>query len=54
MEAALEDFHKAIDLDAKDPEAWLWLGMGLRKENKDAEARQAFAKSLASTPIAFG
>src|SRR6516165_100512 len=49
-EAAIADFHKAIDLDAKNAEAWLWLGVALRKQNKDAEARQAFAKSLGLNP----
>ena len=47
---AIADFHKAIDLDPKNAEAWLWLGVALRKENKDAEARQAFAKSLELNP----
>ena len=28
----------------------MWLGLGLRKENKDAEARQAFQKSLELNP----
>src|SRR6202021_2646961 len=30
--AALADFHKAIELDAKNAEAYLWLGVCLRKE----------------------
>jgi tetratricopeptide (TPR) repeat protein len=47
---ALADFRKAIELDAKNAEAWMWLGLGLRKENKDAEARQAFQKSLELNP----
>jgi len=50
VEAAMADFHKSIELDSKDAEAWLWLGLGLRKENKDAEARQAFTKSLELNP----
>jgi len=47
---AIADFHKAIQLDPKNAEAWLWLGLALRKENKDAEARQAFTKSLELNP----
>lgn len=48
--AALADFRKAIDLDAKNAEAWLWLGLCLRKDNKDVEARQAFTRSLELDP----
>jgi len=47
---AEEDCRKAIELDSKNAEAYLWLGLSLRKENRDAEARQAFAKSLELNP----
>ena len=47
---AIDDFRKAIELDAKNAEAYLWLGVSLRKDNRDGEARQAFAKSLALDP----
>jgi tetratricopeptide (TPR) repeat protein len=47
---AIPDFQKAIDLDPKNAEAYLWLGLSLRKENRDAEARKAFAKSLELNP----
>src|SRR5207253_2564517 len=47
---AIPDFQKAIELDSKNAEAYLWLGLGLRKENRDAEARQAFAKALELNP----
>ena len=47
---AIPDFQKAIELDRANAEAWLWLGLSLRKENRDAEARQAFAKSLELNP----
>jgi tetratricopeptide (TPR) repeat protein len=50
LESAVADFRKAIDLDSRNAEAYLWLGLSLRKENKDAEARQAFEKSLALNP----
>jgi tetratricopeptide (TPR) repeat protein len=47
---SIPDFQKAIELDAGNAEAWLWLGLSLRKENRDAEARRAFAKSLELNP----
>lgn len=47
---AIADFQKAIALDAHNAEAYLWLGLSLRKQNKNAEARQAFAKSLELDP----
>lgn len=47
---AIADFRKAIELDSKNSEAWLWLGLSLRKQNKDAEARQAFSKALELDP----
>jgi superkiller protein 3 len=47
---ATADFRKAIELDPKNADAWLWLGMSLRKENKTAEAREAFSKSLELNP----
>jgi Flp pilus assembly protein TadD len=47
---ATSDFRKAIELDPKNAEAWLWLGVSLRKENKDAEARQALSKALELNP----
>ena len=47
---AITDFRKAIQLDPKNAEAYLWLGLSLRKQNKDAEAREAFAKALQLDP----
>jgi len=47
---AIPDFQKAIELDGKNAEAYLWLGLSLRKENRDAEARQAFVKALELNP----
>ena len=50
---SIPDFQKAIELDPGNAEAWLWLGLSLRKENRDPEARQAFAKSLELNPNRF-
>jgi len=47
---AIPDFQKAIELDSRNAEAYLWLGLSLRKENRDDEARKAFAKSLELNP----
>jgi tetratricopeptide (TPR) repeat protein len=47
---SIPDFQKAIELDPANAEAYLWLGLSLRKENRDPEARQAFAKSLELNP----
>ena len=47
---AIPDFQKAIELDSKNAEAYLWLGLSLRKENRDDEARKAFNKSLELNP----
>ena len=50
LDLAIADFRQAIMLDPKDAEAFLWLGLALRKQNKDSDARQAFAKSVALNP----
>ena len=49
-ELALKDFNEAVALDAKSSEAYLWIGLADRKLHKNAEARQAFAKSLELNP----
>ena len=50
MDLAVADFRKAIALDSKDADAWLWLGIALRKQNKNSDARAAFAKSVELNP----
>jgi len=50
FDLAAKDFRKAIELDAKDSEAWLWLGLALRKASRDADARKEFQKSLELNP----
>ena len=47
---AIADFRKAIELDPRNAEAYLWLGIGLHKENQDSEARRALSKSLELDP----
>jgi tetratricopeptide (TPR) repeat protein len=49
-ELAIKDFEKAITLDPKSDEAYLWLGLAMRKANRNAEARKAFAKSIELNP----
>lgn len=47
---AARNFNEAIALDPKCADAYLWLGLTLRKLHKNAEARQAFAKSVELNP----
>jgi tetratricopeptide (TPR) repeat protein len=49
-EIAIRDFQRSIELDPKSSEAYLWLGLALRKGHRNAEARQAFSKSLELNP----
>lgn len=47
---AIPDFRKAAELDPGSAEARLWLGLALRKEHHNSEARQAFTKALELDP----
>jgi tetratricopeptide (TPR) repeat protein len=47
---AARNFNEAIALDPKCADAYLWLGLTLRKLHKNVEARQAFAKSVELNP----
>lgn len=49
-EVALPDIRRAIELDPRSAEAYLWLGLTERKLHQNAEARAAFAKSLELDP----
>jgi cytochrome c-type biogenesis protein CcmH/NrfG len=49
-ENAIKDFRQAIALDPKSAEAWLWMGIALKKQQHIAEAREAFSKSLQLDP----
>jgi tetratricopeptide (TPR) repeat protein len=50
VDPALKDLDKAIALDPKLGDAYLWKGVVLRKANRNAEARQAFAEALKLEP----
>jgi tetratricopeptide (TPR) repeat protein len=49
-EKGIADLEKAIKLNPKSADAHLWLGIALRKLNRNAEARQALAKSVELNP----
>jgi Flp pilus assembly protein TadD len=50
LDLAVKDFLKAAELDSQSSEAQLWLGLALRKENKNADARKAFQKAIELNP----
>lgn len=50
VEPAIRDFKKALDMDPKFADAYLWLGIALRKAGKNGEARKAIEKSLELNP----
>ncbi|MGD0436753.1 MAG: tetratricopeptide repeat protein [Bryobacteraceae bacterium] len=50
FDQAIKDFRKAIELNPKNGDAWLWLGITLRRSNQPEEARKAIAKALELNP----
>jgi tetratricopeptide (TPR) repeat protein len=50
MDLAVKDFLKAAELDPQSAEAQLWLGLALRKQNKNTDARKAFQKAIELNP----
>jgi tetratricopeptide (TPR) repeat protein len=50
LDLAIKDFRRAIELNPKNADAWLWLGVALRRSNQPAEAQKAFAQSLEINP----
>ena len=50
VETAIRDIRKALQLDPKSSAAYMWLGVALRKANRNAEAREALAKSVQLNP----
>lgn len=47
---AIPDFKKAAALDPASAEVYLWLGLALRKDHHNADARQAFEKARQLDP----
>ena len=52
-DSAIPDFRYALKLDPKNAEAWIYLGVALRNDKKEDEARQAFNKALQLNPNRF-
>jgi len=50
VELAIKDFEKAIQLNPKSADAYLWLGIAQRKAGRNAEARKALSKSVELNP----
>ena len=50
VELAIQDFKKAAELSPNSSEAYLWLGMALRKSNQNAAAHKALAKAVELNP----
>jgi tetratricopeptide (TPR) repeat protein len=50
IELAVKDFQKAIELEPKLAEAHLWMGLALRKQNRNADARKEFQRALELNP----
>jgi len=50
---AIPDFRKAIEIDPKNAEAWVYLGVALRNDKKEDDARKAFNKALELNPNRF-
>jgi tetratricopeptide (TPR) repeat protein len=49
-ENAIKDFKQAIALDPRSADAYLWMGIALKKEHQNAQARDALSKSLQFDP----
>jgi tetratricopeptide (TPR) repeat protein len=49
-ELAMKDFNRAIELDPKAPDSYLWLALALRKLHRNGEARQALQKAIDLDP----
>lgn len=50
IDLAIKDFEKAVQLDPKCADGYLWLGIALRKQNRNAEAHKALAKAVELNP----
>jgi tetratricopeptide (TPR) repeat protein len=49
-ELAMKDFRRAIELDPKRADAYLWLALSLRKLHRNGEARQALQHAIDLDP----
>jgi len=47
---AIKDFQKALELDPQSADAHMWLGLALRKANRNAEARKEFERAVELNP----
>ena len=47
---AIKDFENALAIDPKLAEAHLWLGLAMRKSNRNADARKSLQKALDLNP----
>lgn len=50
VDPAIRDFQKAIELDPNFADAHLWLGLALRKANRNADAQKALKQSVQLNP----
>jgi tetratricopeptide (TPR) repeat protein len=50
VDKGIQDLEKATKLNPKSADAHLWLGIALRKANRNAEARKALQRSLELNP----
>jgi len=50
VELAIKDFEKSIALDANSADAHLWLGIALRKLNRNADAHKEFELAVKLNP----
>lgn len=50
IDPAIRDFRKAIELNPRLAEAHMWLGIALRKANRNAEAHAALRKAVELNP----
>jgi len=46
----LADFRRALEVNPKAADAWLWLGIALRKQGRNGEARKALERSAELNP----
>jgi tetratricopeptide (TPR) repeat protein len=47
---AIRDFEQAVELDPSFAEGYLWLGIALRKQGRNADARKALDRALKLNP----